>query len=935
MDSKLSSSAMYAKLTELGYSRDLILQCAGYAMNNQERNRRKLEANTCREDTRDALQQFLKEREPAAFYAMQGREEPRTAPRRPTAAATRHAHLASDLDGDESQKAARATADQRPALHSAVASAARSTGHAHWTFDLRGKLMMGQATPPCPHSPPTHVSGDAMLAEDASTLVHATTVEAAQRIMQTFVQHADAATVVLNGHNHRDEEFRDMGPLVWTGVPGAMTPDATTYFANQYGRVVFRFTKPRTAFGYCKSVLREYPVELSSTVVATQQCEVPLFIAKRLAATWPVPDCSATRKHHCEIAFQGAQVTFELQSVSLLPHWYLRGHPYWRCVRSHKGEACSDCSNREVNDYNECRQAVAAKLVDTVPVAMEHVPPTCLCRQDATDVCRKCKYSVCASCSVTPDAASGPLCCYCAPRIEAACGHRRVSWAFCARCRRTALGTCQDCEAAATCCCTDREGEAETWLEKVRDEDAKLHIEQIATANALFDRVATKFRGFDAFTDVCFALHVPSMDSLRKQLQQRIDATGIAAQRLGWRAFARHMKDLNVRASVGRAANEAWAAFFEEAAAQPNKLFVVLQDEAHVGRKEGSLSLNNVVTPSKKLDNVLHVMISATPYSYAYGVPAPNIQVWFPPSAYVGRATLQRHGNWRVCAGACVQTKDGKCNVTQEVSNLCLRYEEWLRTPNFREEIAGKLVVIRAPKRTKGKPTNFAGTIARRLRAAAGNGAVVDASGDDAKQFNMGTIDRAVIFVILVSRYTMGDTFPKNVAVYDESLKFHTEQSRSNIECMHQEFGRAFGYRDVTMQVYVCEAANTAYRVPCDVDELATMREEGYRLSNTARSPLNASNREAAAVAATLSEADDDDESGRDSPEPQPPSPSSARDHTSTAPTDCDIANYVDWQRFALWAQPQCGKTGVMLWFMNRIVAHVARARESPQHAAQ
>lgn len=136
--------------------------------------------------------------------------------------------------------------------------------------------------------------------------------------------------------------------------------------------------------------------------------------------------------------------------------------------------------------------------------------------------------------------------------------------------------------------------------------DAQKHLGQV---------IANKVHAIAGdFDSIGFRVLLPPRVSLHDQTWRRFQA-----------AFRRDFETTGYVIKASQGNNEAWTEFLEEAALNPTRLYVVLQDEAHWGiNKEGVLDkmlhaernlMDSMRTSAVQLENIAWVCVSATPWA--------------------------------------------------------------------------------------------------------------------------------------------------------------------------------------------------------------------------------------------------------------------------------------------------------------------------------
>jgi hypothetical protein len=500
--------------------------------------------------------------------------------------------------------------------------------------------------------------------------------------------------------------------------------------------------------------------------------------------------------------------------------------------------------------------------------------------------------------------------------VPRTCGHTCTSTtaAPCAVCE-FAVERCDhvDCRKVfRSCLC----GDAIQWVRECAGEsDAAIHAAQFEVAAQLFRQCRDNFGAvpLNKFEAVEVVWGLPAMNSLREQTEVRLEATAAIAETLGWQRFA---KALRAAPAISYAAQDdkgQWEALWRRARLNPTSLFVVIQDEAHHGRGGDSMTTTALQHAVEHV-NVIVLAVTATPYSFLDTTDKRTLVRWFAPPQYTGRAQLEALGKWTVVER---DPDDGGGAVVAA-------YTAELARPAFRQRLLDDgIVAVRA--RNVREAGSIAGGIAAALQRHGdlSDRSVMNATGSK-RRLTLSAIPPKTAFIIVVGRGKMGDTFPQqredrwtqalsgpHVFLYDETLKFHTAAACANAENLHQELGRAFGYfrRGCEMELRVSPSVDELYTAPSTLDEYNACILAGQRMSSKnerggSPTPKSRTYHERMRL---------DAEAAKTGP----------RSRKSAA--EQPMTTYVSERRVVLWGNPQCGKTGAVLWFLKLVVDHVWR----------
>ena len=370
-----------------------------------------------------------------------------------------------------------------------------------------------------------------------------------------------------------------------------------------------------------------------------------------------------------------------------------------------------------------------------------------------------------------------------------------------------------------------------------------------------------------------------------------------------------------------------WAKLWHEVKIHPRKLYVVFQDEAHYGAKEGSTASVQVADKIQHFANAVHVCITATPYAIIPPSTAKdgtdNVVPWSAPPAYYDYARLKKEKHVDIIENCCA--KFGKsCARGVERDVMMTRYEaQLLQTTtttttttsvktSLRDALAGgQKIIIRA---RNDKDLDVEGRDLEErfnellMQCGLGNKKATLVEADPKGENLANSFSSPDVAVIIVKQMLqMGDTFPRDpttndpiIAVYDESLQYHGDNYVSgesvNYDKIHQELGRAFGYYPNSSRVtrlVVTAEIDRAYKPPMSAesyyDRIANGETFSPRMGITAIAALDDTTNKHIQTMATL------------------------------GITQSDRDNYHFSRLFVLWAQPQSGKTGAVLWLMKLI----------------
>jgi hypothetical protein len=450
------------------------------------------------------------------------------------------------------------------------------------------------------------------------------------------------------------------------------------------------------------------------------------------------------------------------------------------------------------------------------------------------------------------------------------------------------------------------------WNRDAAHDDVIIHASQAGYGDEFVKCIERRVGDFGAFEDVKFVFGQVSKVSLQDQTDSRL---ALYKENAGHKSKSRfhHLHTLLPSETTSYASTghkDKWKAFWQEVKERENVLFFVFQDEAHYGAKKGSLASVLVANNILPLKNVIHVCISATPYSiiprFTDGDCNINVVPWASPSAYYDYHKLRSAGAVSVIEGCCIRNKTSCCRE-EERKRLCSRYADQFNNPALVNAIfKGQKVVIRARPDRKTKGDFEAGELHKRFQSMLddcaplkGKKVVTLTSKLDkpGEIWKSRLTDPEVGVVIIVGRFQMGDTFPRlksgspSVCIYDESLQFHQDSyikdtNNMNYDLLHQELGRAYGYYPTGefVNLVVTSEIDKRYTPPI------TSEEFHKRAETESFSPRRG---KTAIAGAEDGDAENDD-----------------------AATALERKEYHKNRLFIMWGQPQCGKTGAVLWIM-------------------
>ncbi|KAJ9451500.1 hypothetical protein DIPPA_35453 [Diplonema papillatum] len=331
------------------------------------------------------------------------------------------------------------------------------------------------------------------------------------------------------------------------------------------------------------------------------------------------PDAEGRKFTHPEIAIAADTVSFPVDHIVLNHHGYQYRDPFWRCVKSHsQDQGCADCNSRDplvtlrehseklIKEFYADDEGVNMTVPGSPPpdpVSSEPRCRMCLGAEDCTAI-----RTVCSDCQADED-----LC-----RSLASCIHQGIALQLCKVC----FHEVEFCKMCGCPICLDRFA-------------GVVYPAQKAIACELYNKVCSNF-DVNGFTAVRFAWCIPRKTSLVMQLVSRASDF---VSKFGHLEMAVKMAD------TGK--GTFWSEWIAKAQQENQVLHVLLQDECHYGMKSNSCFDNTVYTKIKGMGNVIHVMISATPYM-ALNSASQVIEWQPPPCGYKGRRELIDNGLWMV-----------------------------------------------------------------------------------------------------------------------------------------------------------------------------------------------------------------------------------------------------------------------------------------------
>jgi hypothetical protein len=338
---------------------------------------------------------------------------------------------------------------------------------------------------------------------------------------------------------------------------------------------------------------------------------------------------------------------------------------------------------------------------------------------------------------------------------------------------------------------------------------------------------------------------------------------------------------------------------------EPSTLFVIIQDEAHYGIKVESVLHKNLLEAimSKGFHNVVHVAVSATPWVVldkgCMRRRETHVVEYLPPPEYFGAKQLDKEGKWFADKKEWTEESlrdEYVCALKGlPVSDKFVKHA----VASLKAEKADDLLVVRLPVVRGGPPAeerceNWKSALEQVVPAGVlvVNGAASSECDWHKLSEILKTSELAPTILILCNRYGIGDTFPSTFSFLDERLCLQSANIAENLVKVHQQLGRSYGYGRRPSVALAASTNAIVSLIPVtldDVDNLSHTRStpHKYLVQGVSREQ----NGELCFV----------------------PDPSCMYSQVHDNDDDDDAAKrYLD-RRFVLCAQPQSGKTGVVL----------------------
>lgn len=465
------------------------------------------------------------------------------------------------------------------------------------------------------------------------------------------------------------------------------------------------------------------------------------------------------------------------------------------------------------------------------------------------------------------------------------------------------------------------------WNELSSDcPEAKVYDTQVDYARMFLERLEARM-DLSAFPDgIEYVFAQVAKLSLREQTDIRFNAYRATAEKNKCFKKFGGLLPATTLSYLSGAHKASWAKLWQDVKINPQKLYIIFQDEAHYGAKDDSTASVLVADNIQHFPNAVHVCITATPYAIIPPSNAKdgsnNVVFWSAPPTYYDYARLKKGNHVDVVQNCCVK-EGSKCSRKRERDVLMARYEAQLLLPSttttttaaagtfsLRAAIdAGRKIIIRARNKQDDdlEDSELEERFTELLQKCGFTDKVaflVDPTRDpEGLDYSFSCANVAVVVIKQVMQ--MGDTFPRDsdnnpiVAIYDESLHYHGTAYTSGVthyDKIHQEFGRAFGYYpndDCVTRLVVTAEIDAVYTPPICAESYHDRVASGEIFSN--RTGITA-------ISGFVESPEKHSEVMR-----------------KLGITKSDSENYRHKRLFVLWAQPQSGKTGAVLWLMKLI----------------